>query len=68
MPSREELMEALAVMRPWLEEEALSAKLMVAEKFTPQMTMPEIAELVGVARALEDVPAILERRIRARIE
>lgn len=66
MPSRAELLDALAVFAPWLEEEAALAERAVSQGFNAtSTTLPEVAEMVGVSRALPQVAAMLEARIRA---
>lgn len=66
MPTRADLMAALKVFRPMLDEAITAAKVYVADAYNSRTTKEtEIAELVGLARGLESVPGILEAGIRA---
>ena len=68
MLSKAELLTALKVFRPWLEEEAKAAELLVSRQCDPAKLgesghLGQLAEMKGVSRALSEVPGILERRV-----
>lgn len=73
MLSKAELLEALKVFRPWLEEEAREMTLALGRSFDPTRIgesgyLGQLAEMQGAARALSEVGGILERRIDAHAE
>ena len=66
MPTRGELAAALKVFRPWLEEEAADAERAVGQGYNARTTtLPEVAELVGVARGIAQAASMVEARILA---
>lgn len=62
--SKADLLAALDVLGPWLEQEAEAANAHVGQSFNAATsTLPELAELVGLSKGLAAAEGLLRARV-----